>query len=84
VCGCSGPSIVQHCFGKTFKHNKVLIGHWFVIPLCIMCDEIDTKGSHGAFRRKFGPQSDLWLEIYNKSPVDVPKEIVAAIKDWGK
>jgi len=84
VCGCPGPSIVQHCFGPTFKHNKVLIGHWFIIPLCPICDTYDTLGSHKAFREKFKPQSELWLEQVEKYGDTPPDDVVAAITDWGR
>lgn len=45
VCGAPGPSIVEHCYGSTVKKNKVLIGHKWVIPLCLECDDIKTNGS---------------------------------------
>ena len=83
-CGVAGPSIVDHAFGATFKHNKVLIGHWFILPLCPLCDSVDTHGSRRAFRDKFGPKSELWLKLIEKTSVDVPIDVVNAIKDWGK
>ena len=27
------PCEVHHCAGRTARHNKIDIGHWFVIPL---------------------------------------------------
>ena len=84
VCGVSGPSVVDHCYGSAFKHNKTLIGHFFVIPLCTTCDAVDTQGSRRAFVDKFGPKSEYWLKIYDRAPVSVPEEIVEAIKDWGR
>ena len=60
VTGKSGPSIVHHCEGSTFKHNKVLIGHWFCIPLSQEADDVITHGSRRKFREMYGSQSNLW------------------------
>ena len=65
VCSNPAPSIMHHCEGATFKHNKVLVGHWFCIPLCQTCDDVVTHGSRKAFREKFGPQSELWRRVAN-------------------
>lgn len=83
-CGETGPSIVDHAYGSTFKHNKILLGHWFLLPLCPACDEVDTQGSRKAFRVKFGSKAGLWLRLIEKSPVQPPDEVAEAIKDWGK
>jgi len=82
VSGHPGPSIVQHCYGETFKHNKVLIGHWFIIPLCYDVDNIITVGSTTDFRAKFGPQCDLWLKHVGNGGFEPPEEVIAAIMDW--
>ena len=63
VTGALGPSIVHHCEGATFKHNKVLVGHWFCIPLCEEVDRVVTLQSRRAFREQFGPQSDFWRRV---------------------
>jgi len=57
VCGNMGPSIVHHCCGQTYRHNKQLIGHKFCIPLCQSCDDVITYGSRRKFKEKFGLQS---------------------------
>lgn len=90
TCGAPGPSIVHHCEGATFKHNKVLIGHWFCIPLCETCDNVITRGSRKVFRDIYGPQSDYWKAGYEyykgKSdiPVNCPYEVYKSIMDWGR
>lgn len=88
TCGRPGPSILHHCEGATFKHNKVLIGHWFVIPLCYQCDEVITHGSRRTFRERFGPQCDLWIstatEYIYATGLEPPEDVFAAIEDWGK
>jgi len=81
VCGNSAPSIVHHCMGATYKHNKVLIGHWFVLPLCQSCDDVITHGSRRSFKDRFGLQSDYWLDHYEYNGVDAPIEVYNAIMD---
>ena len=81
VCDNSGPSIVHHCMGATYKHNKVLIGHWFVLPLCQACDDVITHGSRRTFKDKFGLQSDYWHRHYAYSAVDAPIDVYKAIMD---
>lgn len=83
-CGNPGPSIVEHCMGKSFRHNKELIGHWFVIPLCVECDNVTTKGSRRAFRNKFGPQSKLWFKHLMNTGHQPPISVVGAIEDFGQ
>lgn len=53
---------VHHCKGATFKHNKVLVGHWFCLPLS---PEIHTEYHAGtkAWREKYGNQSDIWQDL---------------------
>lgn len=91
VTGKPGPSIVHHCEGATFKHNKVLIGHWFCIPLSQEVDDLITKGSRRAFREEYGPQSEWWFQVSNEyarslgyASQIIPFEVCHAIMDWGR
>lgn len=79
-----GPSIVHHCEGSCFKHNKVLIGHWFLLPLCQVADDVVTNGSRRQFVATFGRQSELWAKLIENSPIQPPDEVYEAIIDWGK
>lgn len=85
ACGCPGPSIVDHCMGATYKHNKVLVGHWYLLPLCTACDDVKTTGSRRGFRQQFGLMSDLWCKVANRyeslSGKMIPSEIWASIED---
>ena len=84
ACGNEGPSIVHHCEGSCFKHNKVLCGHMFVIPLCLRCDDVITQGSRKAFRERFGPQSDCWQFHIEQTGFIAPVDIHNAIVDWNR
>ena len=79
-CGNPGPSIVDHCRGATFKHNKTLIGHQFCIPQCAICDT--QKTIHG---KRLGNESEKWLELQAEYPgPKAPDDVWLAIEDWGR
>lgn len=85
VCGLPAPSIVDHMYGSTFRHNKVLVGHWALLPLCESCDEIKTLGSLRRFEEITGrTQASYWLEMIEEYHKDVPWDVIMAIKDWGR
>ena len=88
-----GNVILHHCEGSTFRHNKVLVGHMFVIGLCAQCDSVITAGSRKAFRLRFGPQSLLWADLFLEylnaigasfNDVNPEPDYVRAILSWGK
>ena len=79
-CGCEGPSIVDHCKGATFGHNKVHIGHWFCIPQCVECDT--KKTIHG---KSLGNQAHRWSwSIADYGEMKCPLDVFVTIKDWDK
>jgi len=86
-CG-GGPSIADHLYGSTFRHNKILIGMWAIIPLCYDCDRVKTNGSHNTYRETFGrTQAEAWQELIAESlewTNRVPLEVWQAIKDWNR
>jgi len=83
VCDCPGPSIVDHCYGATAKHNKVLVGHWWVIPLCLECDTIKTQGNAKRLISKIGMQfKDLWILHTLRHEKLVPTDVLDAIADY--
>lgn len=79
-CSNPGPSIVDHVKGATYKHNKVLIGHWFVLPNCQICDHQKTIEG-----KKLGDYTKAWIFEMNAYPKkhEVPEEVIQAITDWG-
>ena len=79
-CGNDGPSIVDHCRGATFKHNKTLIGHWFCLPCCVVCDT--QKTIHG---KRLGNESQTWFELWSLGyQMDCPQEVIDAILNFNK
>jgi len=79
-CGNDGPSIVDHVKGATFKHNKTLIGHWFVLPNCQSCDYKKTVEG-----KKLGDYTKAWEMVvrHYPDPMKIPVAVEAAIGDWG-
>lgn len=88
ACSRYGPLIAHHCEGATFKHNKVLVGHWFLLGLCQHCDDIVTQGSRRAFREKYGPQSRLSVHALKEyeyiTGQRVPQDVLHSIENWNK
>jgi len=82
-CGKVGPSIVDHCKGSTFGHNKVHVGHWFCIPQCAECDT--QKTIHG---KRLGNESWAWKRKEEDYICDTglasPEDVWSAIDDWNK
>ncbi len=82
-CSQEGPCIVDHARGATFKHNKVLVGHWFCLPVCLVCDT--EKTTHG---KRQGNESIKWLEIIENYLIEktryAPLEVEQAIQNWDR
>ena len=79
------PVEVHHCKGSSFKHNKVLVGHWFCIPLSYT-EHRGPFGYHSGSKpwiEKHGAQSRLWLKMALKYPKqeEIPKDVWDAILD---
>ena len=34
---------IHHCVGRKAKHNKIAIGHWFVLPLPIALQDLQNE-----------------------------------------
>lgn len=86
-CGNPAPSICDHALGSSAKKNKVMIGHWFLLPLCQWCDNLKTHGSRRTFMNQFGLMSDLWLKLIQDYDGPIPLNVIDAIKamrDEGK
>jgi len=82
------PAVIHHCVGATGKHNKLAIGHWWILPLTqaehLALHAGDTFG-HGS-RKEFEKHefeymcarlSDLlWAKDMP------PPEVMEAIQDY--
>lgn len=64
-CGNCGPSIPHHVAGSSYKKDKRLIGHLFVIPVCHNCHTM-IDDEKPLFKEKFGRQCDLWAITFEQ------------------
>ena len=70
----------HHVLGRSAKHNKVEIGHWFILPIPF---ELHVTHRKKAFVKRFGNQRDLFLMMvedmrdcgYELPPADVCEAI---------
>ena len=86
ACNSERPLILHHAEGSTFKNNKQLCGHWFVLGLCQECDDMVTNGSRRELRKHYGPQSEMWTDAIADYQLkgECPASVWMAIVDWGR
>ena len=79
---------MDHVKGSAYKCRdgvvSVLVGMWYLVPLCQQCDQVKTQGSHRAFLLKFGkPQGFYWLDLVINYPklFEIPKAVRRALVD---
>ena len=59
----------HHVLGRSAKHNKVAIGHWFIIPVPFDLhdtssnDPLNVTHHKHAFTKRFGKQTELFSEM---------------------
>lgn len=70
-CVVTGQNDVQihHVHGRKYKNNKVLIGPWFILPLCMKLHDVHSNDINNVthypkmFAQAYGLQRDLFLEM---------------------
>lgn len=82
---------LHHVLGRSAKHNKVAIGHEFIIPVPIQYHDINEKNDLNVsyfkhnFTERFGKQFELFVTMYEVMRVrgySVPsKGVLNAIMD---
>ena len=85
-CG-SALVIVDHMYGSTFRHNRILVGMWALLPLCTKCDSVKTNGSHRAYLERFNEtQAESFARLLESCPVELlpPSDVQLAIRDWNR
>jgi hypothetical protein len=83
VCCTAEPVEAHHCDGATSKTKvdlvTVLIGHWFVIPLCGSCHWL-YHNNKSQFTAVNGKQHKLWRHVMNKYDGDCPSDVCSGIE----
>lgn len=59
---------IHHVVGRTGKHNRIDIGHWFILPIDYQCHAVEGKDEFhvGNFRRKFCDKFGMQKELFFK------------------
>lgn len=87
-----GPHIqIHHVLGATAKHNKVAIGHWYILPLTPWAHldnpVLNVTHNKRLFEAQYGTQISLFkqliknYEFHYEKRAPVPEEVLAAIYD---
>jgi hypothetical protein len=59
----------HHVLGRSAKHNKVAIGHWFILPVPFELHDVSSNHEHNvthrknSFIREFGNQRGLFEKM---------------------
>ena len=84
-----GPSQIHHCVGRKAKHNKIAIGHWWIIPLTHDEHLVRLHGQGETFgyeSRKAFEKDKFLSEVYRplRDRLDIvpPVEVIQAITDY--
>lgn len=88
ITGATNEIEIHHVKGRTYKHNKVLIGPLFILPLhkdyhrvTAKNDNAYHKNKHG-FIAEFGRPSDLfvrWVLVALKNETQENKELMKSL-----
>lgn len=60
---------LHHVAGATYKHNKILIGPWFILPLAKSLHDVGSDDPHNvthhrrAFTEQHGTQASLFFKV---------------------
>ena len=82
---------LHHVLGRSAKHNKVAIGHWFVIPVPFYLHDVSSCHPENvthckkSFVRRFGNQRDLFRDMVNDMRMEMyaipPTDVLNSIED---
>ena len=62
---------IHHVLGRSAKHNKVAIGHWFIIPVPVELHDVSSNHELNvthhkkAFVKEFGQQCGIFQILYS-------------------
>jgi len=84
---------LHHVLGRSAKHNKVAIGHWFILPVPIELHDVSSNNELNvthhkhAFTDRYGKQAELFEKMvaimYEEGYALPPVDVQFAIGDTG-
>lgn len=83
---------IHHVKGRTYKHNKVAIGHWFILPVPVELHDVHSNHPDNVthfkhnFTNRFGKQSQIFHDmvghiVWCEADSPIPEEVYNAIMD---
>ena len=78
--GAPGPVEIHHVVGRTAKHNKIAIGHWWILPVSNEGHRMVEALSKHEQKELFHTMCLAYFACYLSLPV--PDDVMAAIMDW--
>jgi len=82
---------LHHVLGRSAKHNKVAVGHWFILPVPFELHDVSSNHHFNVthykrnFTNQYGMQRDIFNKVYQGLKVcgyEVPgQEVYDAIMD---
>lgn len=80
-----GPAVVHHAAGRKARHNKIEIGHWWLVPLTDEEHKALHNGETFGFESRKEFEKDSFERVMYRLPDDSecpPREVVAAIMGY--
>lgn len=83
---------LHHVLGRSAKHNKVPIGHWFIIPVPVELHDVHSNHPDNVthfkknFAKRFGRQSQIFHDMvshitWHETEIPVQEDVYNAIMD---
>lgn len=82
---------LHHVLGRSAKHNKIAIGHWFIIPVPYHLHDVSSHHPESVthckkeFVKSFGNQRDIFRDMVNDMRMEMyalpPIEVLNSIMD---
>jgi len=83
---------LHHVGGFTYKHNKVLIGPWFILPLHASLHDVGSDHPHNvthyrsAFTSNYGSQASLFFKVvyaalHQGAPIPFEMDVLNTIQE---
>ena len=79
---CFSPAQIHHPVGATAKHNKIAIGHWWVLPLCDEHHRALHAGESFEYDSRKLFEKGEYARMLDDNNHPVPEEVEAAIMDY--
>lgn len=77
---CGGPAEIHHVVGRTAKHMKMPVGHWWILPVCTEGHRTVERETKEDQKIHFKDLCIRYRQHYGDLPF--PASTLLAIWDW--